>query len=84
MMSRDLPSRSDFLDIPLEDFVRDVPDHKLFVLSNYRSMFTNIFFIRNNERGRMLAYDWLAIVKSGNIQCHGFDQVRRGQCMMWK
>lgn len=63
-----------FLDIPLESYLDNVPDDKLVVTANFRALFTNLLFIRNSERGRQLAYDWLAIAKSGTIQCHGFDQ----------
>ena len=67
-----------FLSIPLESYLEDVPPDKVFVTANYRCLFTNIYFIRNDEAGRRLAYDWLAIAKSGYIQCHGFDQVSTG------
>eukprot|EP00607_Mallomonas_marina_P007422 CAMPEP_0182416288 /NCGR_PEP_ID=MMETSP1167-20130531/561_1 /TAXON_ID=2988 /ORGANISM="Mallomonas Sp, Strain CCMP3275" /LENGTH=419 /DNA_ID=CAMNT_0024588929 /DNA_START=1042 /DNA_END=2301 /DNA_ORIENTATION=- len=63
-----------FLDLPLELYLQDVPPHKIFVQSNYRSQFTNLYFWRNSEKGRALAYDWLAVSMSGYIQCHGFDQ----------
>ena len=42
---------------------------------NFRSAQSNAFFIRNTAQGRALVIDWLAIVMSGYIQCHGFDQV---------
>ena len=64
-----------FLSIRLESYLEDVPPEKILVISNYRGLISNIFFIRNNEAGRRLAYDWLAVAKSGYIQCHGFDQV---------
>jgi hypothetical protein len=64
-----------WLDLPLEMFLHDVPEDKLVVLANYRSAFTNAFFIRNSPEGRELAMDWLAIAGSGYVQCHGFDQV---------
>jgi hypothetical protein len=64
-----------WLDLPLEIFLHDVPEDKLVVLANYRSAFTNAFFIRNSPAGRELAMDWLAVAASGYIQCHGFDQV---------
>jgi hypothetical protein len=66
---------SGWLDLPLEMFLHDVPEDKLVVLANYRSAFTNAFFIRNSPEGRELAMDWLAIAVSGYVQCHGFDQV---------
>lgn len=47
---------------------------QLFVASNYRSAFTNIFFVRNTAAGRALVVDWLSIIMSGRIHCHGFDQ----------
>lgn len=64
-----------WLDLPLEIFLHDVPKDKLVVLANYRSAFTNAFFLRNSPEGRELAMDWLAIAGSGYVQCHGFDQV---------
>lgn len=63
-----------FLNIPLEAYLEDVPEDKVIVTGNFRSLFTNLLFIRNSVKGRKLAYDWLAIAKSGIIQCHGFDQ----------
>lgn len=64
-----------WLDLPLETFLHDVPADKLVVLANYRSAFTNAFFIRNSPEGRELVMDWLAVAVSGYVQCHGFDQV---------
>lgn len=61
--------------MPLDVYTHDVPGDKLFVLANFRSTFSNAFFIRNTFEGRTLARDWLAIAQSGYIQCHGFDQV---------
>lgn len=63
------------MDLPLDAFIHDVPEDRVFVSANFHSLFTNAFFIRNNEVGRELALDWLAIVHSGWVQCHGFDQV---------
>jgi len=62
--------------LPLDEFLGldRVPANKTFVSSNYRSAFTNIFAIRNNEQGRRLAIDWLAVTQSGYVECHGFDQ----------
>jgi len=72
---------SDFLDLPLEEYLEGVPEEKLFVQGNYRSAFTNAFFVRNNEKGRTLVRNWLAIAKSGYVQCHGFDQVMGRNCI---
>jgi hypothetical protein len=66
---------SGFSDFPLEKYLEDVPDDKVFVLTNFRSAFTNAFFVRNNAAGRELMRDWLAIIESGYVQCHGWDQV---------
>lgn len=63
-----------WLYLPLDIFLADVPSHKVIVLANYRSTFTNVVLIRNNQKGRRLMHDWLAIAMSGYIQCHGFDQ----------
>lgn len=60
--------------VPLDVFLQDVPETKVFVAGTYRSAFTNIFLIRNSAAGRRLAIDWLAVAQSGHIQCHGFDQ----------
>jgi hypothetical protein len=68
--------------LPLDSYLQDVPDDKVFVFGNYRSAFTNIYFIRNNEVGRRLVYDWMAISMSGNIQCHGFDQAALGSLIL--
>ncbi len=59
----------------LDTFLKDVPDDKLFVHTNYRSIMTGIFFIRNSNEGRKLVRDWLAVVMSGYVTCHGYDQV---------
>ena len=62
----------------LDEFLADVPSNKVLVMNNYRSAFTNILFLRNNEQGRGLVYDWLAVAMSGYVQCHGFDQAALG------
>lgn len=64
--------------MPLDAYLKDVPSHKVMVLANYRSTFTNLLAVRNNPQGRRLMYDWLAIVMSGYIQCHGYDQAALG------
>lgn len=64
-----------FSDLPLELYLVDVPEDKLVVFSNFRSAFTNTFFVRNNEAGRQLMRDWLGVIDSGYVQCHGWDQV---------
>jgi hypothetical protein len=61
--------------MPLDVYTHDVPADKVFVLANFRSTFSNAFFIRNNALGRQFARDWLAVAMSGYIQCHGYDQV---------
>ena len=58
----------------MDVFLADVPANKVFVLANYRSTFTNVFAIRNNAQGRRLMRDWIAVISSGYIQCHGYDQ----------
>jgi len=63
---------------PLDIFFDDVPKDKVFVASNYRSAFTNVFAVRNTKQGRRLVYDWLAISLSGYIECHGYDQAAIG------
>ena len=67
-----------WLYLPMDSFLADVPADKVFVAGSYRSAFTNIFAIRNNEQGRRLVTDWLAVVTSGFIECHGYDQVGVG------
>lgn len=47
-------------------------------MGNYRSAFTNVFMVRNNEAGRRLVVDWLAIEMSGYVECHGWDQAAMG------
>jgi hypothetical protein len=64
--------------LPLDAYLDEVPTHKVYVAANKRSAFTNVFFIRNNEQGRKLMHDWLAIGMSGFVQCHGFDQAALG------
>ena len=63
-----------WLYLPLDAFLAQVPSDKTFVSANYRSAFTNIFAIRNNDAGRRLAIDWLAVAQSGFVECHGYDQ----------
>ena len=65
---------ADWLNTQLEVFLEDVPSDKLWVQTNYRSMLTGIFFVRNNVAGRKLVRDWLAVGMSGQVSCHGFDQ----------
>lgn len=65
---------SEWLDTPLDAFLEDVPDDKLWVQTNYRSMLTGVFFVRNNIAGRDLVRDWVAVGMSGQVSCHGFDQ----------
>jgi hypothetical protein len=57
-----------------ETYLKDVPTDKVYVASNYRSAFTNIIAIRNTFEGRALVYDWVSIVMSGYVECHGYDQ----------
>lgn len=64
--------------MPLDAYLADVPADKVIVMTNYRSTFTNVMAIRNNHAGRKLMIDWMAIVMSGYIQCHGFDQAALG------
>lgn len=59
--------------MPLDVFLDDVPADKVFVMANIRSTSTTVIFIRNNNQGRKLIFDWLAIIMSGYIQCHGYD-----------
>ena len=63
------------MNLPLEMYLTDVPDDKVFILCNMRSAFTNTFLVRNNDIGRELMRDWLGIIESGFVQCHGWDQV---------
>lgn len=70
----DVHINAEWLHLPLETFLSDVPAEKVFVHGNYRSMMTGAFFIRNNEKGRKLVRDWLAIVMSGYVTCHAYDQ----------
>jgi hypothetical protein len=65
-----------WMDMPLDVFLHDVPEDRVWVSANFHSLFTDAFFIRNDEVGRELALDWLAIIESGWVQCHGFDQVQ--------
>lgn len=70
----DVYPNSGWIYLPLDAYLDEVPSDKVFVLANYRSSFSNVMFIRNNIQGRKLMRDWIAIVMSGHIQCHGFDQ----------
>jgi len=64
-----------WLYLPLhETYLKDIPKNKLYVVSNYRSAFTNVVAIRNSVEGRALVYDWLAVMLSGKVECHGYDQ----------
>ncbi|CAE7513681.1 unnamed protein product, partial [Symbiodinium microadriaticum] len=63
-----------FSDFPLEMYLTDVPDDKVIVLTNMRSAFSNTFLVRNNDVGRELMRDWMGIIESGLMQCHGWDQ----------
>lgn len=60
--------------MPLDVFLGDIPLDKVYVSGNYRCAFTDVFAIRNTPRGRRLMRDWIAILLSGAIQCHGYDQ----------
>jgi hypothetical protein len=51
-----------------------VPADKVVVMGNYFAMTSGVMLIRNNARGRAVVMDWIAVVMSGLIQCHGFDQ----------
>jgi hypothetical protein len=50
-----------WLYLSLDAFLANVPPDKVFVSSNYRSALTNIFAVRNNEHGRALMFDWMAV-----------------------
>ena len=65
---------AEWLDTPLDAFVEDVSPDKVWVQTNYRSMLTGAFLVRNNEAGRRLVRDWVAVGMSGQVSCHGFDQ----------
>jgi len=65
---------AEWLDMPIDAILQDVPDDKLWIQTNYRSMLTGIFLVRNNAAGRQLVRDWLAVGMSGQVSCHGFDQ----------
>ena len=71
----DVYINAEWLHMPLEAFLDDVPREKLFVHTNYRSMMTGAFFIRNSVHGRRLVRDWLSVAMSGYITCHAYDQV---------
>ena len=57
----DVYFNADWLEMPLDYFLDDVPDDKLWVHTNYRSLMTGLFFVRNNAEGRKLVRDWVAI-----------------------
>ena len=78
----DVYINSGWLYLPLEAFLSRAPKDKVYVSANYRSMFTNVFAVRNTEQGRRLVYDWLAIAMSGHVQCHGFDQAAIGHLLL--
>jgi len=65
---------AEWLDMPLDVFLEEVEEDKLWIHTNYRSMLTGVFFVRNNAAGRNLVRDWVAVGMSGQISCHGFDQ----------
>ena len=67
---------SEWLHLPLDVYVEDVPPEKVLVMGNFRSAQSNALFIRNSEEGRAFAIDWLGVVMSGYVHCHGFDQVQ--------
>lgn len=68
--------------MPLDAFLDEVPADKVYVAANYRSAFTNVFIVRNNEAGRRLVFDWIAVSMSGYIECHGFDQAAIGTLIL--
>jgi hypothetical protein len=59
---------------PLDAWLADVPADKVFVHTNYRSLMSGAFFIRNSAEGRQFVRDWIAVIMSGFIGCHGWDQ----------
>jgi hypothetical protein len=65
----------EWIDLPLDVYLSEVPEDRVVAQSNFRSAFTDVFFIRNNEKGRAFVMDWVALAQSGWIHCHGFDQV---------
>lgn len=70
----DLYLNPGWMHLRLEKYLEGVPPHKLYVAANYRTTFTNIFFVRNSPEGRALVFDWLAVAMSGYVECHGYDQ----------
>lgn len=70
----DLYPNPGWMHLRLEKYLEGVPPHKLYVAANYRTTFTNIFFVRNNQEGRALVFDWIAVAMSGFVECHGYDQ----------
>jgi hypothetical protein len=59
---------------PLSILLEKVPADKVVVMGNYFAMTSGVMPIRNNAVGRAVVMDWIAVVMSGLIQCHGFDQ----------
>lgn len=70
----DIHINSDWLYMPLDVFLQDVPHDKVIIMSNFMSVMNCVLFIRNNIHGRQVIRDWLAIIQSGYIQNHGYDQ----------
>ena len=81
-MDADTSINHEWIDLPLDVYTIDVPEDKIWISSNYKGLITGVFLVRNNAAGRRLVRDWLAIVMSGHISCHGFDQAALQVLMM--
>mgnify|MGYP006889512861 CR=1 FL=1 len=73
-MDEDVHINAEWTHYPLDAWLEDVPEDKVFVHTNYRSLMSGAFFIRNSDEGRQFARDWVAVVMSGLVSCHGWDQ----------
>lgn len=81
-MDADAWINPEWVELSLDAYTADVPDDKVWVSTNYKALLTGVFLVRNNPKGRKLVRDWLAIVMSGHISCHGYDQAALEVLMM--
>ena len=81
-MDADTTINHEWIDLSLDAYTADVPDDKVWVSPNYKALLTGVFLVRNSIKGRKLIRDWVAIVMSGHVSCHGYDQAAVEVLMM--
>ena len=81
-MDADTTINHEWIDLPLDAYTADVPHDKVWVSTNYKALVTGVFLVRNDVKGRKLVRDWVSIVMSGHISCHGYDQAALEVLMM--